>query len=153
MLRCIGSLHLADAADKADLHALGGTLERQLVAKSRLPRPEFEVRFAPNSRHSEAPAGLPLVTHSGSRGSPFRDTLYRRLQPFRHLHDCSGCFRLERSPGGTCTHWKCAALARRTPTAVISITQISMADDTSVRHMQFGEIRIFVREIQFYSGC
>jgi hypothetical protein len=29
-----------------------------------------------------------------------------RLQPFRHLHDCSGCFRLERSPGGTCTHWK-----------------------------------------------
>ena len=32
MLRCIGSLHLADAADKADLHALGGTLERQLVA-------------------------------------------------------------------------------------------------------------------------
>jgi hypothetical protein len=24
----------------------------------------------------------------------------RRLQPFRLLHDCSGCFRLERSPGG-----------------------------------------------------
>ena len=37
---------------------------------------------------------------------PIRDPLYRRLQPFRHLHDCSGCFRLERSPGGTCTHWK-----------------------------------------------
>ena len=30
----------------------------------------------------------------------------RRLQLFRHLHSCSGCFRLERSPGGTCTHWK-----------------------------------------------
>ncbi|MGO9239156.1 MAG: hypothetical protein ACLP4V_35460, partial [Methylocella sp.] len=30
----------------------------------------------------------------------------RRLQTFRHLHACSGCFRLERSPGGTCTHWK-----------------------------------------------
>jgi len=30
----------------------------------------------------------------------------RRLQPFRYLHDCSGCFRLERSPGGTFTHWK-----------------------------------------------
>ena len=38
--------------------------------------------------------------------SPICDALYRRLQPFRHLHDCSGCFRLERSPGGTCTHWK-----------------------------------------------
>ena len=38
--------------------------------------------------------------------SPIRDPLYRRLQPFRHLHDYSGCFRLERSPAGTCTHWK-----------------------------------------------
>jgi hypothetical protein len=28
--------------------------------------------------------------------SPFRDTLIRRLQPLRYLHDCSGCFRLER---------------------------------------------------------
>ncbi len=38
--------------------------------------------------------------------SPIRDLLHRRLQPFRHLHDCSGCFRLERSPGGALTHWK-----------------------------------------------
>jgi AcrR family transcriptional regulator len=29
-----------------------------------------------------------------------------RIQPFRLLYDCSGCFRLERLPGGTCTHWK-----------------------------------------------
>ena len=38
--------------------------------------------------------------------SPICDQLHRRLQPFRHLHDCSGCFRLERLPGGACTHWK-----------------------------------------------
>ena len=25
---------------------------------------------------------------------------------FRHLDDCSGCFRLERLPGGVRTHWK-----------------------------------------------
>src|SRR5882672_2529587 len=31
---------------------------------------------------------------------------FRRLQPFRYLHSCSGCFRLERLPGGICTHWK-----------------------------------------------
>ncbi len=37
----------------------------------------------------------------------------RRLQPFRHLHDCSGCFRLERWPDGTRTHWKSAALYQR----------------------------------------
>jgi hypothetical protein len=32
--------------------------------------------------------------------------LLERLQPLRYLHDCSGCFRLGRLPGGTCTHWK-----------------------------------------------
>jgi hypothetical protein len=38
--------------------------------------------------------------------SPICDLLHRGLQPFCLLHDCSGCFRLERSPGGACTHWK-----------------------------------------------
>ncbi len=46
-----------------------------------------------------------------------RDTLTRRLQPFRYLLDCSGCFRLERLPGGACTHWKNAAFSRCTPEA------------------------------------
>ena len=41
-------------------------------------------------------------------------TAIRRLQTFRLLHACSGRFRLERSPGGACTHWKSAALSRRT---------------------------------------
>src|SRR3981189_1895415 len=34
----------------------------------------------------------------------------RRLQPFRYLHDCSDCFRLERLPDGICTHWKAPPL-------------------------------------------
>ena len=42
------------------------------------------------------------MERNGSR----RYLLHRRLQPFRYLHDCSGCFRLERSPGGACTHWR-----------------------------------------------
>ncbi len=58
-----------------------------------------------------------------------RDTLYRRLQPFRHLHDCSGCFRLERWPGGTCTHWKSAALPRRTPEADFGRYWFDACDD------------------------
>src|SRR6266481_5605315 len=41
-------------------------------------------------------------------------TAIRGLQTFRHLHACPGCFRLERSPGGPCTHWRSAALSRRT---------------------------------------
>jgi hypothetical protein len=42
----------------------------------------------------------------GGGSCSIRDLLHRRLQPFCRLHDCSGCFRLERSPGGICTHWK-----------------------------------------------
>jgi hypothetical protein len=34
------------------------------------------------------------------------EALIRRLQPLRYLHSCSGCFRLERLPGGPCTHKK-----------------------------------------------
>ena len=41
-----------------------------------------------------------------SRCHQFVARFTRRLQTFRHLHACSGCFRLERLPGGTCTHWK-----------------------------------------------
>ncbi|PIW44203.1 MAG: hypothetical protein COW18_13565, partial [Zetaproteobacteria bacterium CG12_big_fil_rev_8_21_14_0_65_54_13] len=43
-----------------------------------------------------------------------------RLQPFRYLHDCSDCFRLEQKlPGGIFTHWDIAAFPRRTPQAAI----------------------------------
>ena len=53
-----------------------------------------------------SPGALTRVAARTLAPSPIRDLLHRRLQPFRYLHDCSGCFRLERSPGGTCTHWK-----------------------------------------------
>ncbi len=33
-------------------------------------------------------------------------------------------FRLERWPGGTCTHWKSAALPRRTPKVIITATAL-----------------------------
>jgi hypothetical protein len=43
--------------------------------------------------------------------SHFQDPLHRRLQPFRYLHDCSDCHRLERKlPGGICTRWKTVPL-------------------------------------------
>ncbi len=45
---------------------------------------------------------------------PIRDPLDRRLQPFRHLHDCSGCFRLERCRVGLAPTGK-RRLSRRTP--------------------------------------
>src|SRR5271156_1258433 len=46
--------------------------------------------------------------------SPICDQLHRRLQPFRHLHDCSGCFRLERLAGRGLHPLESAALSRRT---------------------------------------
>src|SRR5262245_11027520 len=51
--------------------------------------------------------------------SPTRDALYRRLRLFRHLHSRSGCFRLERSPGGACTHWKAPPFHGAHPKQVI----------------------------------
>ena len=36
----------------------------------------------------------------------FRDTLSEGFSHFVTSMSCSGCFRLERLPGGICTHWK-----------------------------------------------
>ena len=49
-----------------------------------------------------------------SRGHQFV-TAIRRLQPFRYLHDCSDCFRLERIAGWALHPLESAALSRRTP--------------------------------------
>ncbi len=68
--------------------------------------PEVAVGSACTSTFSELARRSPQVAARTFAPSPICDQLHRRLQPFRHLHDCSGCFRLERSPGGICTHWK-----------------------------------------------
>ena len=54
----------------------------------------------------EACSAFTRVTARTLALPPMRGTLTRRLQTFRHLHACSGCFRLERLPGGIRTHWK-----------------------------------------------
>jgi hypothetical protein len=47
--------------------------------------------------------------------SPFVTRCIEGFSRFVHLLGCSDYFRLERLPGGACTHWKSAAFARRTP--------------------------------------
>src|SRR5437879_8405028 len=42
-------------------------------------------------------------------GDVFR-RVFERVQPLHCFHDCSDCFRLERLPGGACTHWKAPPL-------------------------------------------
>jgi hypothetical protein len=51
-------------------------------------------------------------------------TAIRRLQPFRYLHDCSDCFRLERIAGWALHPLESAALSRRTPIPVVRGTTI-----------------------------
>ena len=48
------------------------------------------------------------------------DLLHRRLQPFCYLHDCSGCFRLERLAGWGLHPLESAALSRRTRLADVA---------------------------------
>src|ERR1700730_10271808 len=63
------------------------------------PQWTFTTYSLPVSRRTHSRCGL----HTRS---PYVVTAIRRLQTLRLLHACSGCFRLERLPGGTCTHWK-----------------------------------------------
>ncbi len=81
-----------------------------------------------SSRWADVLHFWPGLTQSGSRGSPIRDTLYRRLQPFRYLHDCSDCFRPERLPDGIYTHWNTPPYHGAYPTRTLT-----MPDGVSVR--------------------
>src|SRR5260370_24050742 len=75
--------------------------------------PESTVGSACTSSFSRIARRSLTLRPAHSRGHQIV-TVIRRLQTFRLLHACSGRFRLERSPGGACTHWKSAALSRRT---------------------------------------
>ena len=54
-----------------------------------------------------------------SRSHQFVARFTQRLQPVRHLSDCSGCFRLEHVAGWDSHPLESAALSRRTPEAVV----------------------------------
>src|SRR5258706_11769822 len=53
----------------------------------------------------EACSAFTLVAACTLALSPIRDTHSEGFSQFV-LRGCSGCFRLERLPGGTCTRWK-----------------------------------------------
>jgi len=63
---------------------------------------------------------------------PIRGPLYRRLQPFRHLHDCSGCFRRERVAGWVSHPLESAAFHGAHPKPPFAIHETSAVLD------QFG---------------
>src|ERR1700756_3811910 len=91
-----------------------GWAQSSLVSPNRVSLPRFHVRVGLHIVLFEACSAFTRVAACTLARSPYVVTAIRRLQTLRLLHVCSGRFRLERSPGGVCTHWKSAALSRRT---------------------------------------
>src|SRR5262245_49634743 len=91
-----------------------GRAYSSLISPSRFSLPRFHYRVGLHIILFEVCSAFTHVAACTLAQSPYFVTAIRGLQTFRHLHACPGCFRLERSPGGPCTHWKSAALSRRT---------------------------------------
>src|SRR6202171_5592720 len=98
-----------------------GWASSSLVSPNRVSLPRFHVRIGLHIVLFEACSAFTRVAACTLARSPYVVTAIRRLQTLRLLHVCSGRFRLERSPGGACTHWKSAALSRRTWKAAIGM--------------------------------
>src|SRR3954454_16110375 len=86
-----------------------GWAQSSLVSPNRVSLPRFHVRIGLHIVLFEACSAFTRVTACTLARSPYVVTAIRRLQTPRLLHVCSGRFRLERSPGGACTHWKAPA--------------------------------------------
>src|SRR5580692_10901076 len=76
-----------------------------LIPSSRISLPRKGCRVGLRIVLFEACSAFTRVAACTLALPPIRDTLIEGL-PLRYLHDCSDCFRLERLPGGACTHWK-----------------------------------------------
>src|ERR1700730_1927932 len=91
-----------------------GWASSSLVSPNRVSLPRFHVRIGLHIVLFEACSAFTCVAACTLARLPYVVTAIRRLQTLRLLHACSGRFRLERSAVGACTHWKSAALSRRT---------------------------------------
>ena len=86
----------------------------QLPSGAALPVP-FAPRLLLCLRIKHPVTGLPARLNTRPVASGYLSGI-RTRQTARHCQAAtSGCFRLERSPGGVRTHWKSAAFSRRTP--------------------------------------
>src|SRR5712691_4589859 len=74
---------------------------------SRVSLPRYGCRVGPRIVLFEACSAFTRVTACTLALSPYIVTRFTEgFQSLCYLHDCSGCFRLEHSPGRACTHWK-----------------------------------------------
>src|SRR6266567_1561823 len=85
--------------------------------------PRYGIRVGLRIVLFEACSAFTRVTACTLALSPYIVTRFTEgFQSLCYLHDCSGCFRLEHSPGGAFTHRKSAALSRRTPRVDLGLT-------------------------------
>ena len=77
-------------------------------------------------------------------------TAIQRLQTFRHLHACSGCFRLEHLAGWDLHPLESAALSRRTPFADLHCVSpnlpFALQPDTTLSGSSFAPGRIHAHD-------
>ncbi len=93
--------------------AAGRTLRSSRPPVSAFPEPT--IGSARTSSFSRLARRSLTLRPAHSHGHQIRDRYPKASDiSLRHLHACSGCFRLERLPGGPCTRWRSAALSRRT---------------------------------------
>src|SRR6516162_5596676 len=85
-----------------------------LISPSRISLPRYGGRVGLHIDLFEACSAFTRVAACTLARSPIV-TANRRLQPFRYLHDCSDCFRLERIAGWALHPLESAAFSRRTP--------------------------------------
>jgi hypothetical protein len=106
--------------------------------------PERVVGSACASSFSRLARRLLALRPAHSRCHQFVARFTQRLQPVRHLPDCSGCFRLEHFAGWALHPLESAALARRTPVAGISVTGEGTCKGRLTGHRSVGEILLVV---------
>ena len=95
-----------------------GWASSSLISPDRFSLPQFGGRVGLHIDLFGACSAFTRVAACTLARSPIV-TANRRLQPFRYLHDCSDCFRLERIAGWGLHPLESAAFARRTPNPAV----------------------------------
>src|SRR5215472_12990519 len=101
-----------------------GRAYSSLISPDRFSLPRYGGRVGLHIDLFEACSAFTRVAACTLARSPIV-TANRRLQPFRYLHDCSDCFRLERIAGWALHPLESASFSRRTPMAVILAADVA----------------------------
>src|SRR5215472_6735878 len=97
-----------------------------LISPRRVSLPRFHCRVGLHIDLFEVCSAFTHVAACTLAQSPYFVTAIRRLQTFRLLHACSGCFRRERIAGWGLHPLKSAALSRRTRNPVVAIWALAL---------------------------